>query len=481
MTVSLNPATLLSGQGLDVSYLVNQLLAQKSGQVTEWQNEQTSLQLQAGLLKQINDDLNNLASAVTALSDPLGALTSKAASSSNTSILTATANSSAPAGQHSIVVNNLATAGLVYADPVAGGANVSILPSGQGSGELKLQIGGVGGTTADIQITAGSNDTLATLASSINAQSAANKWGITASVVTDANGARLSILSQATGTPGAITVATNTSNLSFEAPVGGTNASLTIDGVPYQYSTNSIPPGAIAGVTINLAGAAPNVPVQLTVGPDVQQATDALNTFVSAYNKVINDINQEFAVDPSTDSQGPLGSDSALRTLQSNLMADVTYSVSGNSGLVNLAALGINMNNDGTLTVGITPGGQTLSQVLTSNPAAFQNFFQNSTATGFANHFHTDLTNLTDPTIGLLNVDLAQNKTQQRNLADNLNNFETQLTAQQQQLTQQLSQVNASLQSYPLLLQQVTEALATMGSGSSSSTGSSLPTLTSGL
>jgi flagellar hook-associated protein 2 len=234
-------------------------------------------------------------------------------------------------------------------------------------------------------------------------------------------------------------------------------------------------------VTLNLASAAPNTTVQVTVGPDVQGATAAINNFVSAYNQIINDINQQFTVNPATDSEGALGSDNALRSLQSSLMADVTYSVSGNSGLVNLAALGINMNNDGTLTVGVTPGGQSLSNVLTSNPAAFQNFFQNSDASGFANKFHADLMNLTDPTLGLLNVDLAQNKTQQQNLADNINNFERQLTAQQQQLTQQFSRVNASLQSYPLLLQQVTETLATMNLSSSGIGGSSHPTKTSGL
>jgi len=478
--VSLNPASLLSGQGLDVNSLVSQLLSQKSGQLTEWQNEQTTLQMQAGLLKSINDDLNNLESAVNALSDPLGALTAQTATSSNSAILTGRASIAAVAGKHTVVVNTLATQGLIYADSVAGGADVSILPSGQSSGDLQLQIGGAGGATADIQITAGTNDTLTTLANSINTQSAANDWGITASVVSDVNGARLSIVSQATGTPGAITVTNNTTSLNFAAPAGGTNASLTIDGIPYQYTTNTIPEGAIPGVTIDLAAAAPGTAVQLTVGPDVQQATNAINAFVSAYNTVIGEINQQFAVDPATDSQGPLGPDSALRGLQSSLLADVTYSMSDNAGLVNLASLGINMNDDGTLTVGTTPDGQTLSQVLNTNPSAFLNFFQNATSSGFADNFHRDLTNLTDSINGVLNVDLAQNKIQQRDVSDNINNFERQLTVQQQQLVQQFSLVNASLQSYPLLLQQVTETLATMDSGSANSS-SAHPIKTSGL
>ncbi len=479
MGISLNPASLLSGQGLDVNTLVSQILNQKSGQLTEWASEQTTLQNQASLLTSINTDLGNLASAVSALSDPLGALTAQTATSSHTGVLTATAQSSAIAGNHSIVVSNLASTGIVYTNAVSGGADVSILPVGATGGDLELQIGGPNGTTADIQITSGSNDTLNTLASSINQQSAENSWGITAAVVTDTTGARLTISSTATGTPGALALANNTTALSFNPPTGGANASLTIDGIPLSASTNTIT-GAIPGVALNLSSAAPNSTVEVTIGPDTQQVTQAINNFIAAYNRVINDINQQFTVNPATNSEGPLGSDSALRYLQTSLMNDVTYSVSGNNGLVNLASLGINMNDDGTLTLGTAPTGQSFSQVLAANPQAFQNFFQNSSSTGFANNFHNDLTNLTDPTEGLLNVDLAQNKTQQQNLTDSINNFEDQLTAEQTQLVAEFSQVNASLQAYPLLLQQVTETLATMGSGSSDS-GSSHPTLTSGL
>ena len=469
MGISLNSSSLLNGQGLDVNSLVSQIMNQKSGQLTEWQNEQTTLQLQAGALKSINDDLSALATAVTTLADPLGPFTVPAATSSNTSIVTASATTSAPAGTHTVVVHALATVGLIYTDAFASGANASILADEQGSADLKLQIGGTNGTTADIQITQGSNDTLTTLAQSINQQGSAQNWGITASVVTDADGAHLSIVSQATGQPGAIALITNTTALSFSAPVGGTNASVSIDGAPYRYTTNTIAPGAISGVTLNLNSAAPNTPVQLSVGFDVQKATDAINTFVSAYNKVITDINQQYAVNPATDSQGPLAPDSALRCLQSSLLNDVTYSISDNNGLVNLASLGINMNDDGTLTVGTTPAGQSVTDVMTGNPTAFLNFFQNVGSTGFANNFHTDLTSLSDSTIGPLSVDLNQNKAQQQTLADTINNFESQLTTQQRALTDQFNKLNASLESYPTLLKQVTDILATMDTGSSNS------------
>ncbi|MGP0020478.1 MAG: flagellar filament capping protein FliD [Candidatus Sulfotelmatobacter sp.] len=471
MGISLSPATLLNGQGIDVSSLVSQILSQSSGQLTEWQGEQTTLQSQASDLTTINGDLTNLATAVTALADPLGALTAQSATSSDTSVLTATADTTAVSGTHTIAVTNLATSGAVYTNDFAGGANATILPSGATSGEIDLQIGGSTGTRTAITITPGSNDTLTTLASYINSQN----LGVNASVVTDANGSRLALVSQSTGSAGALAITANNTSLSFNTATGGANAQLTIDGIPYASASNTIT-GAIPGVTLNLANASSGNPVQLTVGPDAAQATTAINNFVSAYNQVISDINQEVTYNTATNSQGPLGSDSAVAQLQSSLLNDAAFSVSGNDGYVNLAALGINTNNDGTLTVDSSQ----LSSALASEPSAVQNFFQNSASTGFANNFNTDLTNLTDPTQGVLNVDLAQNTAEQADLTNSINNFQTQLTAQQTALTSEYDAVNASLQAYPLLLQEVTATLGTMGSGGTTTT-SSTPTLTSGL
>lgn len=470
MGISLNPATILSGQGVDVSTLVNQILSQKTGQLQQWQTESLMLAQQAGLLTSINNDLSTLSTAVNALADPLGALTSQAATSSDTGILTGTAEISATAGVHQIVVSNLATRGTIYTGAVTDG-NTSFLPQGATTGDITLQVGGV---NHDIQITQGSNDTLSTMASYLTHQN----WGVTANVITDATGARLALSSQSTGTPGALAIAGNDTSLTFSTPAGGVNAALSIDGVPYSSTTNTIA-GAISGVTLNLTGADAGIPVELRVGLDTSQVTQAINNFVTAYNQVIGDINTQFTVNAGSNTEGPLGSDTALRSLQTSLLNDVTSSISGNSGLVNLSSLGINMNNDGTLTVGKSPDGRTLQQVLTDNPTAVQNFFQGTASNGFANSFHSDLINLTDPTAGVLTVDLTQNQAQQKDLVNNIDNFEQQLTTQQQQLTAQFSRVNASLQAYPLLLQQVTQTLATLGTGNS--TTSSAPTLTSGL
>lgn len=184
-----------------------------------------------------------------------------------------------------------------------------------------------------------------------------------------------------------------------------------------------------------------------------------MTSFVSAYNQVVTDLNQQFAVSTTTGQQGPLGSDASLSLLQSSLLDDVNYSITGNSGLVNLASLGINLNNDGTLSIDSTQ----LSSVLNSNPGAVQSFFQGTASNGFANNFNSNLTQLTNPVNGLLNIDLSQNQTEQTALTSQIDAFQQQLSTQKQQLTQEYSQLNASLEEYPILLQSVTQQLATLG------------------
>ena len=459
MGISFNAASLLNGNGINVSEIVQELLTDQTSVITSLQNQQTDLSTNAGLLAGYNNNLSSLASDILNLANPLGPLTAQSATSSDSSILSASAQSTAVSGSHQIVVSTLATTATVYTDPVAT-ATTSLLPSGATSADLSIQIGGASGTTHDIAITPGTNDTLTSLAAYINTQG----WGVTANVVTDANGSRLALYSQATGTPGALAIATNTTILDFNAPSGGTNASLTIDGVPFSSATNSITT-AIAGVTINLQSAAAQTTVQLTVGPDTSQATDAINSFVSDYNTLIGDLNTQFTVDPTSNTEGPLAADTFLRTLQSRLLDDVSYAITGNNGLVNLASIGVDMNNDGTLTVNTaaTDTHPSLAGVLASNPASVQSFFQNTTGTGFAQNFNNDLANLTDATNGILNVDINGNKSQQTELADQLTELQDRLTAQQATLTDQFNQVNATLEAFPALLLEVTSEIGALG------------------
>src|SRR5262249_48064476 len=156
------------------------------------------------------------------------------------------------------------------------------------NGTFQIQVG----TNAPVSVTVDSSDnTLNGLAEAINNLNA----GVQANVINDANGARLAIVSSTTGAPGDVTISGNTTGLTFNKAVTGTNASLTVDGVPISSTTNIVS-SAIDGVTLNLASAAAGAPVSITIAPDTTQATNAVNSFVSAYNTAVKDINAQFAV-----------------------------------------------------------------------------------------------------------------------------------------------------------------------------------------
>jgi flagellar hook-associated protein 2 len=170
-------------------------------------------------------------------------------------------------------------------------------------------------------------------------------------------------------------------------------------------------------------------------------------------------------VNASTNSEGPLGSDSSLRSLQSSLLTDATYSV-GSGTFTSLDSLGISTNDDGTLSINSSQ----LSSAISSNPASVLNFFQNSSDTGFANNFAADLQNLTDPTRGVISLDLSENRSKQQGSTNSIRDVQDRLTAQQRQLQTEFSRVNALLEAFPSQLQAIQLELGITPSRNSGST-----------
>jgi flagellar hook-associated protein 2 len=148
---------------------------------------------------------------------------------------------------------------------------------------------------------------------------------------------------------------------------------------------------------------------------------------------------------------------SKSRRVGLQLFGEATYSTGGNNGITGLASIGVTLNGDGTLSV----DNSKLTDTLTNHFTDFQNFFQSASGqTGFAQKLSTDLQNLTDPTQGLLNVAIAQNRNDQKSIQASINDFEYRLTVRRQQLITQYSQVDATLRNFPLLQAQITGELA---------------------
>ena len=427
------------GTGINVQSVVAQIIAADSAPLTDMQNQQSTFNSQTSALQNIGSLLSTLQTSIQALSDVNSPVEAQAATSSDTNVLTATASDAATPGTHTITVTNLATTSSYYTKNEQSSATSTLAA---GSFQL-LAPGATAPTTIPVNSTSGTN-TLNGLVSYINGQN----LGVTASVVTDAGGSRLSIVSNSSGTAGDFTISNDTVGLGFTKPVTGINANVTVDGVPISSASNTVT-SAIPGVTLNLLSAPQNTNVSVTVAPDTTQISGAINTFVSAYNAVVQAVNAQYSVNSSS-QQGVLASDSTLASIQSTLASDANFSVSGNSSFINLASMGISTNDDGTLSVDST----TLNSSITSNFQDFVNFFQNTSSTGFAQHFNSDLTSLLSPT-GLLASDENGISQSVQSLSDQISQFQANLTDQQTSLTTEFSQIDATLQQLPTLELQV--------------------------
>jgi flagellar hook-associated protein 2 len=433
------------GTGLNVQQLVSQKIQADSGPLVLLQNQQTQLNAQTSAWNNLTLDLTSLQSAVNNLTDITGGLNAQQVNSSDGTILTGTANTSAQAAVHNVIVKSLATTASYYTNPATLPATGSTPIATSGSFTITA-----GALTASITID-GTNNTLTGLAAAIN--NSAVGTAVNAGVIQDSSGARLTIVSNSSGAPGDFTVTDtgNSTGLNFTKPVTGTNASLTVDGIPISSATNTVT-SAIPGVTLKLVAANLSETVTLNVNPDPAQAATAINQFVTAYNKTIGDINAQYVID-SAGNTGVLASDSTLAIVQAQLYSAVNATGSGN--IANLGSIGLNLQNDGTIHV----DGPTLANALNSNFGAIQSFFQ-STTSGVGQALSAGLKNIADPTRGSIALDVQGISLEQSDLVSQISNIQVNLTQEQQNLVTKYSKVNVILQQLPVLQQQISSQLA---------------------
>jgi flagellar hook-associated protein 2 len=296
MTVTLDTTSLYSGQGFDVQSMVNQVLDAQRGPENQLKAQQSTLQSQTTALNQLETQVAALYTEANDLRDYTGVFGSKTASSSQPGVVLATATSAAATANHVLQVQNLASIGSAYSTAIPSGASLD-------KGSFSIT---VGGNTQNVDIGT-TNTTLDAIATVVNQL----QLGVTARVQTDSSGSRLALVSSTAGSAGAVSVTGGTSQLSFTVQQGQ-DALVNIDGIPYQSASNTIS-GAIPGVTLNLASASPNTDIALNVSPDVSRVAQALSSFVSDYNALVQSINSQFSYSASSASSGVLSGDSSVR------------------------------------------------------------------------------------------------------------------------------------------------------------------------
>ncbi|HZY63510.1 MAG TPA: flagellar filament capping protein FliD [Edaphobacter sp.] len=436
-TVGINFGAATSGQGFDVASTVSSILGIQQAIETPWKNQLSSLQAQDAVLSTLGTGLSSLTTALQSLTDFSGALSQKKGASSDNNVLELTsATAAAVAGSHTIVVNSLAQTSTEYSDTITNGSDTL-------SGSLTIQ-----GHTFTV------DDTSNTLSSFANAVNLAG-IGVTANVITDVSGSRLSLVSAQSGSAGQLTIsgsltdATTSSAIAFHTGQTGQDASLSVDGVALTSASNTVTT-AIPGVTFQLLSASASTasPVQVQITNDNTSVATAVSNVVNAYNSVIQVLKAQEGKDSSGNAE-PLFGNPILSTLQ-NQLTGALLGGAASGAIQSVTQLGIGFNQDGTLSL----NADTLNSTLNSNFSDVTGFLQN--AGSFGKNFATVLNNLgTQSTQGAVYLAQQQNSAQEATLNKSISDQEARIATMKTSLTQELNTANEILQSIPSQLDQI--------------------------
>lgn len=455
-TVGINFGSATGGAGFDVTTTVNSILAIQQGIETPWKTQLTTLASQDAAFTTIGTDLASLSTSLSSLTAFDGVLAQKQGSSSDTNVLSlSSASTSAVAGSHTVTVTSLAQTSSEYTNEIT-------TPSDTLSGSLSIQVGS--GTAQTIAVGSSTN-TLATLASAINQ----GDYGVTASVVTDTKGSRLSLVSSTSGASGQLTlnstladVTTPATTIAFQTGQAGKDAVLNVDGVDTTSASNTVST-LIPGVTFQLLSAAPNEAVQVQITNDNSAIETAMQTFVTAYNAVATDITTQEGKN-STGTAEPLYGDPTLALLQQQL-SSALFQGTGSGSVKSITDLGLELGQTGQMSLSLS----TLDSVLNSNFSDVSTFLQGTGSFGLS--YTTTLNQLGNSGTGAVALALSQDSSEETALNADVTNQNALIATEKTSLTTELNTANEELQSIPEQLNEVNELYSSF-TGYNTNTGS---------
>ncbi|VVE70667.1 flagellar hook protein FliD [Pandoraea captiosa] len=424
------------GSGLDVNALVTSLMQPANNKLTLLKNQETSYQTKLSALGQLQSSLSAFQASLLTLSSASQYLQMSANVGDNT-ILTASSGTGAAAGSYSVNVSQLAQAQSLTTSGVTN--QTSAIGSGTAT-KLTFSFGTItGGTLTDgvysgagftanasqqpVTITIDStNNSLQGIRDAINASGAP----VNATIVNDGSNTpyRLVLTSKTTGEAMSMNIsaaaggdatianmltydATGTQNLTQTA--AGQNAKLTVNGLAITSATNTVQ-NAVQGLTLSLAKAGTTT---VTLSNNTSAVTSAVQSFATAYNTLQSTMSSLTKYDPTGQATGALIGDSTVNLVQTQLQTILNGRLPGvqGNGLTSLAQIGVNFQNDGTLTVDTTA----LNKAMTSG-----NGFQQLASLLATNGISSD---------SLVTYNSSSSKTQPGNYAVNITQAATQGTA----------------------------------------------------
>lgn len=274
------------GNGTDFNTLIDGLVDVERSRVTRLENWKATWELKNEQFQELNTQLLSLKTTLEGM-DTLNEFMTKGVASSNTSLLTATADADALESTHTVVVNQLATNDILITNSGASALD-AVITSADTS--FTFSYGGKSITIDDIQ----AGTTLEGFVELIN-NHPDSRGIIQASTIFDGSAYHLQLSGKGLGADNQLVIS-NAGSLVFGAgdfteTQNAQNSQIRVDGFPASNSgwiergSNSVD-DIISGITLDLKEADPNSVVSLTVSTDTGDIVDNVTAFVDSVNAI---------------------------------------------------------------------------------------------------------------------------------------------------------------------------------------------------
>lgn len=397
------------GSGLDIKAMVDAYVkAEITPLQTRHDNKLSSVNTELSAIGQLKSVLSNLQTSLANLSD-INKFYNMKYSVSDGDYFTATVTPEANKGTYQVEVQKLAqqqSLASSYLNTASIGSGTVTINFGSYNNDKTVFTINGDATPVSINIAPGS-DSLVSVRDAINN----SESGITASIIQDNQGSRLTITSAKTGENYAMQISGSLTALNYDPTIGSNaltetiaaqNSVIKVNGLTLNQSTNQLK-DAISGITLNLKKAELGKTITLNVDDNKDQLTGMINDFIKKYNDSTTLLTNLTGYNSSTKQSGLFQGDPQFRNLKLNLNKWATSPLTHNNGAIqSLADMGITTNKQGLLELKM----EKYNKVLESNYGEIGSFFA-KTATASDSNIRIKSIG-TEVKSGTYNIDLTE-------------------------------------------------------------------------
>lgn len=347
------------GSGLDVKSLVDALVkAEITPLQTRHDQKVKDANTSLSAIGQLKSYLSNFQTTLAKFSN-LESIYSMQSTVSDPDYLSTTIGENAVKGTYQVEIQKLAQQHSLASSPIVNtGSGTLTIAFGTYNADKTSFTANPNASSVTINITAG-NDSLETVRDTINNTHS----NVTASIITDSTGARLTLTSKQTGenmamkitgTIGSLQYDPTNNNAVLTETVVAQNSVVKINGLTITNTTNQLS-DSISGLTLNLKKAELGKLITLNIDENKGQFTSLINEFVKSYNDTITFLYNLTGYNSETKAGGVFQGDPQFRNLKTNITKWATSPLNqSNNSITSLADIGIKTNKQGLLEVNQT-------------------------------------------------------------------------------------------------------------------------------